>query len=238
MANMAQKQWLIDESAFPDTNTIEQKVEREINLKPSTRGGRESLEELLNLAIRIQDIMIWDTKKWFGEAEIRLDALVVHGNAIADNPQSIYMPQTFRFPAVKDKDRLPTGESGLLIFYGQPQYFLDIFILVSRDRKDSEDLANLISKQLNSSEIKESLAALLSLAVVAPQAAAIASAMGSASIMGNFAYQVLDRVTVNTIGLYRNSWLQNADNFGIGRHPHQGSHKVKDLSFFYEIVQE
>ncbi|MDJ0744200.1 MAG: hypothetical protein QNJ32_12660 [Xenococcaceae cyanobacterium MO_167.B27] len=235
---MAQQQWLIDESSFPDTNTIEQKVEREINLKPSTRGGRESLEELPNLAIRIQDIMIWDTKKWFGDAEIRLDALVVHGNAIVDNPQSIYMPQTFRFPAVKDKDRLPTGETGLLIFYGQPQYFLDIFILVSRDRKDSDDLATLLSQQLNSVEIRESLAALLGLALVAPQAAAIVSAVGSASVLGNFAYQVLSRVTGNTIGLYRNSWLQHTDNFGIGRHPHQGSHKVKDLSFFYEIVQE
>ena len=188
---MAQQQWLIDESAFADTNTIEQKVEREINLKPSTRGGRESLEELPNLAIRIQDIMIWDTKKWFGDAEIRLDALVVHGNALADNPQSIYMPQTFRFPAVRDKDRLPTGESGLLIFYGQPQYFLDIFILVSRDRQDSEDLASLLSEKLNSSEIKESLAALLGLAVVSPQAAAIASAIGSASILGNFSLYLL-----------------------------------------------
>lgn len=235
---MAQQQWLINESAFIDTNTIEQKVEREINLKPSTRGGRESLEELPNLAIRMQDIMIWDTKKWFGDAEIRLDALVVHGNALADNPQSIYMPQTFRFPAVRDKDRLPTGESGLLIFYGQPQYFLDIFILVSRDRQDSEDLASLLSEKLNSSEIKESLAALLGLAVVSPQAAAIASAIGSASILGNFTYQVLSRVTGNTIGLYRNSWLQNTDKFGIGRHPKQGSHKIRDLSFFYEIIQE
>ena len=235
---MIQQTWLIDELALLDASSIERQVERELNLQPVTRGGRESLEELPNLAIRIQDIMIWDTKKWFGDAEIRLDALVVHGHAETNNPQSIYMPQTFRFPAVKDKDRLPTGEKGLLIFYGQPQYFLDIFILVSRDRKDSDDLAALLSQQLNSAEIKESLAALLGLAVVAPQAAAIASAIGSASILGNFAYQVLSRVTGNTIGLYRNSWLQNADNFGIGRHPDLGSHKVRDLSFFYEIIQE
>ncbi len=238
MSNMAQQQWLIDESAFADPNSIEQQVEQDLELKPVTRGGLESTQELPNLAIRMQDIMIWDTKKWFGDAEIRLDALVVHGNAVADNPHSIYMPQTFRFPAVKDKDRLPTGEKGLLIFYGQPQYFLDVFILVSRNRQDTEDLAALLSEQLNSSQIKESLTALLGLAVVAPQTAAIASAIGSASILGNFAYQVLSRVTGNTIGLYRNSWLQHTDNFGIGRHPAQGSHKVKDLSFFYEIVQE
>lgn len=238
MANMIQRTWLIDESASRDAS-ITDRVEQEINLQPTTRGGRESLEEELpNLAIRIQDLMIWDTKKLFGAANIRVDALVVHGNIGNGGSQSIYMPQTFRFPDVRDQERLQTGEKGLLVFYGQPKYFLDIFILVSRDRKDSEDLANLISKQLNSSEIKESLAAILGLAVVAPQAAVVVSAIGGASILGNFAYQILSQVTGNTIGLYRNSWLQNADNFGIGRHPNQGLHKVNDLSFFYEIIQE
>jgi hypothetical protein len=57
----------------------------------------------------------------------------------------------------------------LLIFYGQPQYFLDIFILVSRDRKDSEDMPTLLSEKFNSAEIKDSLAVLLGLAVVAPK---------------------------------------------------------------------
>ncbi len=54
------------------------------------------------------------------------------------------MPQTFRFPGIKSQDRLPTGENGLLIFYGKALHFLDIFITVSRDRQDSEDLATLL----------------------------------------------------------------------------------------------
>jgi hypothetical protein len=32
-----------------------------------------------NLAVRLQDVVIHDAGKWFGGAEIRLDALVVHG---------------------------------------------------------------------------------------------------------------------------------------------------------------
>lgn len=234
---MIEPEWLIDKGKLSETALI---TETEITLSSKIQGSRESIvqPEPINLAVRLQDIIIWDTKKWFGDAEIRLDALVVHGNATTNNPQSIYMPQTFRFPAVGDRDRLPTGETGLLIFYGQPLYFLDIFILVSRNRKDSEDLGTLLSQKLNSSEIKESLMKLLGLGVIAPQAAAIVSAIGSASILGNFSYQLLSQVTGNTIGLYRNSWLQIRDNFGIGRHPEQGSHKVKDLSFFYEIVKE
>lgn len=54
---------------------------------------------------------------------MRLDALVVHGHATAGDAASIYMPQTFRFPGIKSQDRLPTGENGLLIFYGKALHF-------------------------------------------------------------------------------------------------------------------
>ena len=162
---MVRELWLIDESLRP--NDIEQEAEFEI--KSSTRGGRESLEEQPKLAVKIQDLMIWDTKKWFGGADIRLDALVVHGNAVEGNPQSIYSPNTFRFPDIKDKEPAFKGENGVLVFFGQPQYFLDIFILVSRDRQDSQDLASLLSERFNSSEIKDSTVGVESTSVLVPK---------------------------------------------------------------------
>ena len=64
--------------------------------------------------------------------------------------QGFYQPTTFRFAGVQDGDRLPIDVPGLLVFYGQPAHFLDISILVSRDRSDSKDLGELISGQLNS----------------------------------------------------------------------------------------
>jgi hypothetical protein len=227
---MIQQEWLIDETVALDTKE-----------PPVSRGAsRESasIPEPINLAIRLQDIFIWDTKKWFGDAEMRLDALVVHGNATPGEQTSIYTPQTFRFPGVKNNDRLPTGENGLLIFYGQALHFLDIFITVSRDRKDSDDLATLLNERLQSTELQGAAATLLGLAIAAPQVATITSALGAASILGNVTYQVLRKVTGDTVGLYRTSWLQNRDNFGIGRHPQYDSHHVKDLSFWYEIIQE
>jgi hypothetical protein len=234
---MTQPQWLIDEAVPPDAVTIEQ-IERELNSNP--RSGRESFSQpqVENLAVRLQDIMIWDTKKWFGDADIRLDALVVHGNATQGNSTSAYVPKTFRFPGIKDQDRLPTGENGLLIFYGNALHFLDIFITVSRDRKDTDDLATLLSQQLQSTELQGAVGTLVGLAVAAPQVSTVTTAIGGASILGNLAYRILSKVTGNTIGLYRNSWLQYRDEFGIGRHPQTGSHKVRDLSFWYEIIKE
>ena len=234
---MTQQEWLIDQATPLDHAAIEQ-IEREISY--NQRGSRESAiqPQAVNLAIRLQDIMIWDTKKWFGEAEMRLDALVVHGHATSGEPTSVYMPQTFRFPGIKSNDRLPTGENGLLIFYGEALHFLDIFITVSRDRQDSEDLATLLHKNLQSPEIQGAVGTLLGLAVAAPQVSTVTTAIGGASILGNLAYQILNKVTGNTIGLYRNSWLQYRDGFGIGRHPQADSHHVKDLSFWYEIIRE
>ena len=139
---------------------------------------------------------------------MRLDALVVHGCATPGEQISIYTPQTFRFP---------TGENGLLIFYGQAQHFLDIFITVSRNRQDSDDLATLLKEQLPSTEFQGAAATLLGLAIAAPQVATVTGALGAASVIGNLTYQVLRKVTGDTVGLYRTSWLQNRDNFGIGR---------------------
>jgi hypothetical protein len=235
---MNKQQWLIDEAMPPDAVAIEL-IERELN--SNQNGGRESFSQpqAVTLAVRLQDIMIWDTKKWFGDADIRLDALVVHGNATQGDSTSAYVPKTFRFPGIKDQDRLPTGENGLLIFYGNALHFLDIFITVSRDRQDTDNLATLLSQKLQSPKLQEAVGAVGTLAAVAsPQVSTITAAIGGASILGEVAYEVLSKVTGNTIGLYRTSWLQYKDGFGIGRHPQGGSHKVRDLSFWYEIIKE
>jgi len=211
---MTQQKWLIDKATPPDYAAIEQ-IERQFN--SNQRGGRESViqPQVVNLAIRLQDIMIWDNQKWFGDAEMRLDALVVHGHATSGEPTGVYMPQTFRFPGIKSNDRLPTGENGLLIFYGEALHFLDIFITVSRNRQDSEDLATLLHKNLQSPEIQRAVGTLLGLAVAAPQVSTVITAIGGASILGNLAYQILSKVTGNTIGLYHNSWLQGLALGGI-----------------------
>ena len=236
---MTQQEWLIDEATIPDAAVVEQ-IERELNPTLRTRSLESvSQPQAINIAVRLQDIMIWDTKKWFGDAEMRLDALVVHGYATEGEPASIYMPQTFRFPGIKSRDRLPTGENGLLIFYGKALHFLDIFITVSRDRKDSDDLATLLNQELQSKDIQGAMGTVLGLATVAaPQVSTVTTALSAASMLGNFAYQVLSKVTGDTIGLYRTSWLQYRDSFGIGRHPQEGAHHVRDISFWYEIIRE
>ncbi len=224
--------WLVD-AVTPPEDDVWRHLERQS--RPLLRGGKPS--ESTTKAIRIQDIVVHNNKKWFGGADIRLDALIVHGYGNKVNPQSFYMPGTFRFPGVADGERLPTGEKGLLIFHGKPRHFLDIFITVSRDRKDSADLAALLTKNLGTADMQDSLAALLGLAVTNPTSAIIKTAFSAALKIGDLAYQVLHHITGETVGLYRDSWLHR-DKFGLGRHPEAGVHRIRDLSFWYEIADE
>ena len=189
------------------------------------------------LAIMLHDIVIHDTKKWFGGADIRLDALVVNGHGTVDDPESFYSPQTFRFQDVRDGERLSTGEAGLLAFLGRPSYFLDVFITASRDRKDSDDLSKALHDEMATGQVQEAFGTLVEL-VAAPQVAAVKAAIGAASKLGEFAYQVLRQLTGSTIGLLHESWLEHKNAFGIGRHPDPGSYQLRDLSFWYEITKE
>jgi hypothetical protein len=224
--------WLLEERTQIDEDEAE-------SLDNQLRRGGDLVKKLAAppLAITLQDIVIHDTKKWFGGADIRLDALVVNGHGTIDDPESFYSPQTFRFPGVRDGEQLPTGESGLLAFLGKPSYFLDLFITASRDRKDSDDLSKALHEELSDSQLQEAFGTLVGL-VAAPQVAAVNAALGAASRLGEFAYQLLRQLTGSTIGLLHTSWLEHKTGFGIGRHPSSGSYRLRDLSFWYEISKE
>jgi hypothetical protein len=228
--------WLIDE-ARPLTEAQVDQLDRELaDSQPGSRGGGDG--DNPTLAVSLHDVVVHDTRKWFGEADIRLDALVVTGYGKDSDPNSFYMPKTASFARIRNEDALQVGSGGLLVFHGRAAHFLDLFVLVSRDQQDSADLATLLKSSLGSDEMRGAMGGLLGLAVAAPQVAAVTAAIGAAGVIGDFAYRLLRAATGNTIGLYRNSHLQRRDGFGIGPHPEQGRFRVNDLSFRYEISLE
>lgn len=220
--------WIIDETKAPDRESIEMGLKKVSTL----RNARNSKPAL---AIRINDLIIHNTRKWFGSADIRIDTLILHG-AIDDSTKSFFQPTTFHYPRIKDNERLPIEHPGKLIFYGHPLHFLDISILISKDTKDSDELATLIDRQVNSDEWKDASSTILSVASISPEAELIASAATAAISLANIVFQLVHSATKNTIGLYHTSWLQYRDRFGIGRHPNESISRHQDFSFWYEIV--
>ena len=231
-------QWVIVEDEQVSDDDLDQAAREASTLgldDAATRGPK-----LPRLSVKIRDVVCLDVHKWFGGAEVRLDVLVVHGNLSERDAKSAFTPGTFRFPDIHDEQRFPIDEeSGLLVFDGKPAFFLDVFIIASRDRKDSDDLAVLMKQGLSSDEVQTATAGLLALATAVPTAAAIAGAIGAAAVLGDLAYQVVKNVSPKTIGMYRGSFLQFRDGFGVGRHP-SGTEKVfmdGDWQFWFEIIR-
>jgi hypothetical protein len=188
-------------------------------------------------AVRLNELIIHNNRTWFGEGDIRLDALVVQGNGSASK-NDFYHPNTFSFPRVADGDALSIGQPGLLLYYGQPRYFLDLFLLVSRDRGNSDKLADLLAQNVTAKALDPAVKPLVELATSALTSTAVSLALQAAVTVGDVAYRAVQAVTSNTIGIYRASFLQVADKFGAGKHPEAGYLDVKDLSFKYEILAE
>ena len=195
---------------------------------------RQETPKKVNIAIFLKPLIVLDTQKWFGEANLRLDALVVQGGEAKD---TLYHPQTHRFFRVRDGDDISTGQNGLMIYYGKPSHFLHISLILSRDRKDSENLAKLILNESKSKEITSALST-LTFTVPNPQIAALQAGVTAAIKLGEFAFKLINQTCPKCIGLYRASWLEHLDNFGIGSQPGGSTIKVQDFEFSYKIIQD
>lgn len=223
-------EWLIEEGAFDPELAM---VGEARTLQRGVGAGANAGKAKQNLAVFLRPLIVRQTRKWFGGAELRLDAFVVHGGAEADG---LFHPKTIRFPRVVDGDNLATGDNGLLIYYGKPSHFLVLTVALSRDTKDSDDLAALITKEAKSDDVSSLLTQLA--AAASPHVAAVQVAMQAALTLGEVAYKLLRNVSPNSLGLYRASWLANAHKFGVGRHPEAGATVIKDFELAYDIVPD
>ena len=189
------------------------------------------------LAVSINDIVIHDTRKWLGGDAIRLDVLVVHGNAAGTGADGWYTPTTRVFPDVRDGQRL--NAEGMLLFLGWPRHFLDLFIIASRDTKDAEGLGDLLRDRLAGDDTQGAVGHLAAL-VAAPEAMVVAAAAKAALTVGSLAYDVVRTVTSKSVGVYQRSWLEHADAFGLGRHPAGAGERIRaeDFSFWLNVRRD
>jgi hypothetical protein len=223
--------WMMEEGALdPELAFI-----GEVGVKRRITGRKpEEYTAEHNLSVFLKPLVINNTRKWFGEADIRVDALVTQGGMESG---SLYAPRTFHFPRVADRDDLANAENGLMIYYGKPKHFLVLTLLLARDTEDSDDLAALIEKQANREDVSSVLGSVAA-AVASPHVAAVQTAMKAALLLGDVAYNLVRQISPKCLGLYRANWLAQKDNFGIGRHPAEGSLEIKDFSFAYSVVQD
>src|SRR5205823_11988345 len=87
--------WLIEDVVTADT-LRDSAVRIEANHQ---RGVIRGEARQPRLAVRFHDIVVHDNKKWFqvfGGADVRVDAIVVQGNILEQDPSTAYAPATLR----------------------------------------------------------------------------------------------------------------------------------------------
>lgn len=221
-------EWIVDGPGItPPTDEV---------LLDEVRHGAVRHVPRARLAIRLLDVVVHSNRRWFGEASVRLDVLVVHGGG--RSPMVEYAPSTFLFPRIADGDHLPIGQGGLLLFHGQPKWFLDMFVMLSRDKPGIAPLPGLVVELAMSDAVVSLEANALAMAGGVPDPQVLALALQSTLAVGQAALTYLGKETRSTIGLYRDSWLPGRDQWGVGRHPQHGLLTTKDVSLAFEIVQE
>ena len=224
-------EWMVEEGALDPELALAGEASATYRETSSPLDGFMAQQEI---AVFLKPLVINDTRKWFGEADIRLDALVVQGG---NESGSLYAPHTFRFPRVADGDDVAHTDNGLMIYYGRPKHFLALTLTLSRDTKDSDDLAELISQQAEREDVASVLSRMTT-AVASVQLATVEVAMKAALALGDVAYGLVRQISPKCLGLYRGNWLARKDNFGIGRHPPEGVVSIKDFMFAYEVVPD
>lgn len=184
------------------------------------------------IAVTLHDVTIHNTRQWFDRpTEVRLDALFVSPTAV-----EIYHPATFGFAGVRDGTRLPIDENGIVLYLGDPRYFLDIALIASQGGSNAT-LGELLAQ--NADNLGDLLGNVTVLAAPTGPAAAVTGAAAAAAKLSATALRLLDEMTGKSIGLYRVTWWEQRDRFGLGQHPsHGGQFRERDFEFRYEIFQD
>ncbi|MFO1534634.1 MAG: hypothetical protein ABR586_03115 [Thermoplasmatota archaeon] len=235
---MAASRWLVEDGSFDPVALARRRLPQRpmralrvgTGLETEGADAAPAPTPAPKLALYVKPLVIRNTQKMFGAADIRVDTMVVH----AGPPDSdLYHPSTFRFPRISDGDDLADGDGrGLLVYYGRPQELVAFTITVSRDIKDSQDLATLL--RAGASTTLPSIVGDLGIGAM-PQVAAFQGAVAAAATLTNLAYDVVRAVTPTCLGLMRGNWT-STENWGAGRHPASGLQRKNDIDFAYEIV--
>ena len=233
--------WLMEEGSFDPAAVrapAPQRTMRSLGAGRAATAGPEDeaavstdLAAPPKVAVFLKPLVISNTRKVFGSAELRLDTIVAHaGPKEAD----LFQAKTIRYERVRDGQDLADGDdSGILVYLGTPQELLMLGVTVSRDTGDSADLKELLGR--TAARTVPGLVDQLGIGAI-PQVAAAQAALGAAATLLEVAYEVVRAVSPKSLGIFRANWLRS-QGFGVGRHPPTGVMRKDDIALSYEIIR-
>ncbi|WP_155388114.1 hypothetical protein [Catellatospora paridis] len=216
-----------DEADFAYTADL---LEEECRASAPRRGASP------HLAITLTELLVVQTHKWFGAADVKLDALVAHG--AKDAGSVAYSVRTLPFAGVRKGEFLPIGAPGLLLYEGRPRRFIDLFLILSRDDAASPTAQAVLEEVVATGETLQLPLELATATGFIPESELLAAGLKTAVAVGDLVLARMRQHRPAIIGMFRASWLRGRDNWGIGQHPPQGRFDVSGMSFSFSVVDE
>lgn len=122
----------------------ESPIDKSMYVAGAARAGRSKQEYVLTL----RSVRVLNNKKLFGSAEVHAHTVVIDGYPDMQL-KTPFWAQSLLFPNVKDGDLLSIDpEFGLQLYRGKPQDFLNLYVMVVRNKKAARDFAEVLKENM------------------------------------------------------------------------------------------
>lgn len=114
-------------------------------LVPGAARAQRSQQEY---ALTLRAVRVLNNRKLFGGAEVHAHTVIIDGypDMTSRNP---FWAQSLLFPNVRDGDLLSIdAQLGLQLYRGRPQDFLNLYVMVVRNKQAARDFAEVLKENM------------------------------------------------------------------------------------------
>ena len=180
----------------------------------AARAGRSKQEYTL----RLRGVRVLNNRKLIGQAEVHLHTVVIDGYPDMESNKPFWT-QSFMFPNVKDGDMLSIDpDLGVQLYRGKPEDFLNLYVMVVRNRQAGRDFADVLKQNMAGEGIGTLIGGAISVFAEVPAGQSIDDIRRLATGAVNTTIDYFMKQKNPVIGVYYGS-LTREKHYGLGLRP-------------------
>lgn len=181
-------------------------------------GAARAARTTQTCSVLLRTVRVLDNKRLFWAADVVVYAVTVDGYPDMKS-QTPFWVQQFLFANVKDGATLPIdSQTGVLLYRGRPRDFLNLYLLVIRDTKTTQDFATLLKQNFVANGIGTLAGAAVSIYAGLPATATAPVVRDLTTQAVNTTLDYFSQQKNQVIGAYYASLLPE-HTYGVGLHP-------------------
>ena len=189
------------------------------------RKADAEMEQHPDIILSLDEVKVLKDHDW-GSGEIYLLSYVLDSNGMTEYHSPL-------FEGIKDGDKLPIGEGGILLHYKKnPGIFIDIHGVVMESDSDIRDLGKRIQEAKEKVNFDEIANLAKTLSTVDPTQ--ITNIVNGVNLFLDALVMILQKNKDDHVATFHDFYLKQQA-FGEGRHPKEGLKQFQDVELAYTI---